>query len=57
MNKFDCRTREKWSPEKAEWCRGQRQEIEPIEMDISPIEPIPIKPVAIDYDVPIKITP
>eukprot|EP00966_Prymnesium_polylepis_P319903 7376325-Prymnesium_polylepis.1 len=59
MNKFNCRTRERWSPEKTEWCRGrmvndkhleQAVVVElkrPIELELSPIE----------YDLPIKITP
>jgi hypothetical protein len=53
--KFDCRTRERWSPEKTEWCREQHEQLKPavvieakrpIELDISPVE-LDIKPITI----------
>ena len=58
--KFNCRTRERWSPEKTEWCREQLKpavviemkrpielDISPIELDISPIE-LELSPVELD---------
>jgi hypothetical protein len=52
--KFNCRTRERWSPEKTEWCREQLKpavviEIKrPIELDISPVE-LDLSPIELDF--------
>ena len=66
MNKFNCRTRERWSPEKTEWCRGrmvndkhleQAVVVElkrPIELDLSPIE-LDLSPIELDLS-PIEPT-
>jgi hypothetical protein len=53
--KFNCRTRERWSPEKTEWCREQLKPAvliemkRPIELELSPVE-LDIKPISMSCD-------
>ena len=63
MSKFNCLTREKWSPEKTKWCREKHEQHEqalvideikrpPIHLDFTPVgtEHVHLEPEAVHLE-------